>query len=177
MTKQSILTEALKELESAHTIIRHALNLMTPKQKAAWAAQNESAGVDGEGATRANEREALIRRLSEVLAGEPCTADHGENTGENELRNAISLIGALADDGFSDITSLASAALLLFERQQTPHSLQTIAGLLSIIQGKAEFIDDCIGSEVEQLGCGHVDEIRRRRSAAICSSWPSEVRT
>ena len=55
-------TELLAELEAAHRIIRNALNIMTPTQKVAWGVTNERDGVDGEGVTRANEREVVIAR-------------------------------------------------------------------------------------------------------------------
>lgn len=77
MTKQSTLAEAQKELEAAHAIIRHALNLMTPTQKAAWALQNESSGVAGEGATRANERESCIERLQSAGFASYNEVSHG----------------------------------------------------------------------------------------------------
>lgn len=48
------------ELQAAHQIIRHALNLMTPEQKQQWGDKNEAAGVAGEGITRANERESVL---------------------------------------------------------------------------------------------------------------------
>lgn len=54
--------DLLAELRAAHVIIRNALNLMTTEQKANWAGMNERAGVAGEGATRAHEREAVIKR-------------------------------------------------------------------------------------------------------------------
>lgn len=50
----------LRELQAAHQIIRHALAMMTTEQKAGWGHLNAAAGVDGEGITRANEREAVI---------------------------------------------------------------------------------------------------------------------
>lgn len=53
-------TALLHELEAAHRIIRNALNLMTPEQKAAWGRMNARDGVDGEGVTRANERHLVI---------------------------------------------------------------------------------------------------------------------
>lgn len=54
---------ALSELRAAHQIIRNALNIMTLRQKNEWAERNEQDGCDGEGATRANERESVIARL------------------------------------------------------------------------------------------------------------------
>lgn len=50
----------LRELEKAHAIIRIALNLMTPIQKAQWMRANEANGLTTDGATRANEREEAI---------------------------------------------------------------------------------------------------------------------
>lgn len=52
----------LRELEAAHIIIRNALNIMTTTQKLEWADRNAVSGIDGEGITRANEREAVIAR-------------------------------------------------------------------------------------------------------------------
>lgn len=68
-------TECLiHELEAAHRIIRNALNLMTTEQKVAWWHMNERDGVDGEGITRANEREeviALAKALDEFSTPSP----------------------------------------------------------------------------------------------------------
>lgn len=59
-------TETLRqELQAAHLIIRHALNLITPEQKQQWADMNDAAGVSGEGITRANEREAVLSKTSQ----------------------------------------------------------------------------------------------------------------
>ena len=54
--------ELLAELQAAHQIIRNALAVMTTEQKAEWGRLNERDGVDGEGITRANEREAVIAK-------------------------------------------------------------------------------------------------------------------
>lgn len=54
----------LAELGHAHQIIRNALNIMTPEQKAEWAALNERDGCVGEGTTRANERQAVIAKAT-----------------------------------------------------------------------------------------------------------------
>jgi hypothetical protein len=50
------------ELRAAHQIIRNALTVMTTDQQVAWAEMNAHDGVDGEGATRAAERDALLAR-------------------------------------------------------------------------------------------------------------------
>lgn len=171
MTKQSTMAEALKELQAAHTIIQHALNLMTPKQKAAWALQNESAGVDGEGATRANERESLIRKLAAALENESAEP-MGKNGSTDNSRAALEIIVALADDGFSDIKALSTAALMLFEREKaSPTSIETIAALLDMINGKADEIDNLIACESEQVGCFCENHARSLRENAICSMF------
>lgn len=54
--------DLLAELRAAHQIIRNALAVMITVQKADWGERNERDGVAGEGATRANEREAVIKR-------------------------------------------------------------------------------------------------------------------
>lgn len=66
MTDKSIRS-ALHELKAAHQIIRNVLNLLTPEQKATWAFINELESCDGEGVTRANEREAVIALLEAEL--------------------------------------------------------------------------------------------------------------
>lgn len=58
------IKEAMEnEILLAHQIIKNALNLMTPAQKAKWAKLNAQDGCDGEGATRANERLLVLDRL------------------------------------------------------------------------------------------------------------------
>lgn len=54
--------ELLSELQAAHQIIRNALSVMTPTQKLAWAVKNVADDVSGEGDTRANEREKVIKK-------------------------------------------------------------------------------------------------------------------
>lgn len=51
----------LDELVAAHQIIRNALAVMTTEQKVEWGRLNARDSVDGEGVTRANEREAVIK--------------------------------------------------------------------------------------------------------------------
>jgi len=56
--------DLLAELQHAHQIIANALNIMTIDQKIAWAMKNARDGVDGEVTTRANERAAVIARVT-----------------------------------------------------------------------------------------------------------------
>ena len=52
--------DLLTELQAAHQIIRNALACMTTAQKNKWGILNATDSVDGEGITRANEREAVM---------------------------------------------------------------------------------------------------------------------
>lgn len=54
----------LYELEMAHRIIRNALSLMSTVQKEAWGRKNECDGLIDFGITRANEREAAIKKAT-----------------------------------------------------------------------------------------------------------------
>ena len=54
--------DLLDELRKAHQIIRNALAVMTTEQKSKWGRLNERDAVDGEGITRANERQSVIVR-------------------------------------------------------------------------------------------------------------------
>jgi hypothetical protein len=56
--------DLLAELRMAHQIIRNALAIMTPEQKAEWAQVNERDDCIGEGTTRANERLAIIAKAA-----------------------------------------------------------------------------------------------------------------
>ncbi|KWF62408.1 hypothetical protein WL92_16930 [Burkholderia multivorans] len=57
----SAINHALRgELRAAHLIIRAALSVLTFDQKIAWSNANERDGVNGEGITRADERQAAI---------------------------------------------------------------------------------------------------------------------
>lgn len=62
MPHAQINADLLAELQAAHQIIRNALNIMTTDQKIALAVKNVRDVLDGEGATRANEREAVINK-------------------------------------------------------------------------------------------------------------------
>ena len=56
----------LEELKAAHLIIRNALNVMNNDQKAEWGRLNAFSRCDGDGITRANERETLINKTEGV---------------------------------------------------------------------------------------------------------------
>lgn len=54
--------ELLRELQASHRIISNMLGLLSISQVAVLAERNARDQVDGEGITRSNEREAVIRR-------------------------------------------------------------------------------------------------------------------
>jgi len=53
---------AFLELLAAHLIIRNALSVMSTEQKLEWGRLNARDGVDGEGITRANERQEVLSK-------------------------------------------------------------------------------------------------------------------
>jgi len=59
-------SELVRELQAAHLIIRNMLGLLSVSQKTVLAQRNARDDVDGEGTTRAHEREAVIRRAGGV---------------------------------------------------------------------------------------------------------------
>ncbi|WP_454752186.1 hypothetical protein [Cupriavidus necator] len=58
--------ELVRELQAAHLIIRNMLGLLSVNQKFVLAERNARDGVDGDGITRAFEREAVIKRAGGV---------------------------------------------------------------------------------------------------------------
>ncbi|GAA5785090.1 hypothetical protein [Chitiniphilus shinanonensis] len=61
---QAQIQNLAAELQRAHRIISNALNIMTLEQKLRWGERNIADGVDGEGITRAHEREELLIAMS-----------------------------------------------------------------------------------------------------------------
>ncbi|WP_234775578.1 hypothetical protein [Paraburkholderia tropica] len=57
---QAEKSQLVFELRAAHQIIRNALSVMTIDEQIRWAEMNARDGVDGDGATRATERDALL---------------------------------------------------------------------------------------------------------------------
>lgn len=82
------------------------------------------------------------------------------------LRSSIKEIGALADDGFSEIEAIALLALSALEAPATYNNLETIALALRNIASTAQRVWNCVGAEAEHIGCGYVDDAQQRRYAA-----------
>ncbi|WP_321905610.1 hypothetical protein [Paraburkholderia tropica] len=59
-TLQAEKSRLLFELRAAHQIIRNALSVMTTDEQIRWAEMNARDAVDGDGATKAGERDALL---------------------------------------------------------------------------------------------------------------------
>lgn len=58
-----VTAELIDELSKAHQIIRIALNTLPADAKARFFVSIQAADLDGEGITRANERERLLARV------------------------------------------------------------------------------------------------------------------
>lgn len=66
LSLESRLLEVTQELHKAHKIIFNALQLMSVVQRCAWAKANHQSDVKGEGIARIQERERVMKKMSEV---------------------------------------------------------------------------------------------------------------
>lgn len=82
------------------------------------------------------------------------------------LQQQIRLMDSLSQEGFGQIKSLASIALLSLETPQGAIDTEALAGLLACIVSRAEDVEGCINSEAESVGCHHVDSSMERRISA-----------
>lgn len=137
MDKQAIAA-ALAELEAAHLIIKNALNIMTPEQKTEWAKKNEADGIISDGATRANERLAVIHALKEY-------AHHGAIADGITLREAATHaidVACLAECYTSRLSSLFFAIKRLVDKDSEAHVLADLGGELAY-DWSGQFVDNC----------------------------------
>ena len=79
------------------------------------------------------------------------------------LAGTIEFIDCLAEEGLSEISSIARLALLSLETPSGYRNLNDIANALISIWSKADLTRDHIKSEAEQLGCEHSDDAKQRR--------------
>jgi hypothetical protein len=80
-----------------------------------------------------------------------------------KLRNLITDIDALAQEGFFEISAIASLALKSLEKPESYRDIENITQALLVIKSKADCINDCIGNEAEQVGCGCVNQFKDSR--------------
>ena len=138
------LLESVRELEKAHRIILLALNAMDAVTKARWFEQITTAGLEGEGLTRANEREMLRAQLLEpvptlkptVLALEDARLRRALLQGVLERTEDIAIRAGrgsanASDAGFLD-TTLAPAPWMTFQGRDL---LQLIASRIRATGG------------------------------------------
>lgn len=81
----------------------------------------------------------------------------------DQLRNAVTFMDCLSNNGFDEIIAIAKLALAWLETPNGYQHLDVVASALNAIWGKAENIQNSIGWEVEQVGCDYVDEHQKRR--------------
>ena len=79
------------------------------------------------------------------------------------LRQTITCIDGLVQDGFSEIAAVAKLALVAFETPDGYRHPENIAWALSAIWAKAEQIEAFINNEAEKAGCDYVNDSERRR--------------
>jgi hypothetical protein len=83
-----------------------------------------------------------------------------------KLRNAIEVMDALSQEGFSEIAAIANLALARMEMPGCYHSLGDIAYALLAIKQKAENIENYVNAEAEDVGCNYTNPFHKRRLAA-----------
>jgi hypothetical protein len=84
---------------------------------------------------------------------------------------------ALSQEGFSEIASIASLALLGLEAPGGRRHIDDVINALKAIRGKAYDIKDCIDNEAENVGCKYVDKVYCRRLIAELEAQHELVRT
>lgn len=143
MDKQSIAT-ALTELEAAQQIIKNALNIMTPEQKAEWAKKNEADGIISDGATRANERVAAIQALKAGL----CQGATADGDALRSFANHAIDIACLAECYITRLSALFFAIKSLADKTSHAHSLAEFGGEIAE-DWAGQFVDNC--NQVEKF--------------------------
>ena len=83
-----------------------------------------------------------------------------------KLQATVQTMDALSQDGFSEISTLASMALKLMETEHAYLYPEAIAQVLTSIHAKANDIENLINSEAEEVGCNYKDEAAARRADA-----------
>lgn len=84
----------------------------------------------------------------------------------NDLKQTVTAIDSLSQQGFSDIRSIARLALTALESPDRS-SLDDIARGLRIIWGITDDIENLINCEAENVGCDWMSEPVKRRLAVI----------
>jgi len=80
----------------------------------------------------------------------------------SDLREAITNIDALAQEGFSQVRAIAQLAKGFMETGiEKKWQMDAVYYALGAICGKSEEIETCITSEASQVGCEYIDEYTR----------------
>ena len=91
---------------------------------------------------------------------------------EATLRNTITNIDALSQEGFSMISAIASLALIALDGPDAAKHMRIVAESLRAIRGKAEDIENCINCAAEDVGCNY---LAKEKSRAIAESLERAV--
>ena len=94
---------------------------------------------------------------------QPAACHHHTLIEPQRLAATIEYIDCLADEGLSEISSLARLALISLETPDGYRNFNDIANALISIWSKADLTRDHIKCEAEQLGCEHSDDAKQRR--------------
>ena len=83
------------------------------------------------------------------------------NTEIKNLRQTVTQIDNLSQDGCSEILTLAQFALAWLEKPVAKHNLESLVIALNMIRYKAEDMQNCINLEAEGVGCNYVEQRAR----------------
>lgn len=88
-----------------------------------------------------------------------------------KLRSAVEVMDAISQEGFSEISAIATLALAALETLHGCNDIEIIARTLGAIKRRAEDSENYINSEAEQVGCDWRDtSAARRREARAAAS-------
>ena len=109
-------------------------------------------------------------RMSAHIPTSTCSPANRQHTVPEvqALRSTVEEMDCLAQDGFSEIASLARLALARLEEPDGYGNLEDIANVLKSIWGKAADTENSICHAAGQVGCGYTDQdAARRRNAYL----------
>lgn len=92
------------------------------------------------------------------------------------LSEAIRSIDQCSQECFSEISAVAQLALASLESPEAYRNLDSLTYALRAIWGRAEEAQNLVNDQASEVGCGYVDEAKRRRWAAHAAARQHEPR-
>lgn len=80
------------------------------------------------------------------------------NSEVKTLRETVTQMDNLSQDGCSEILTIVKFALAWLEKPVAKHNLESLVIALNMIGYKAEDMQNCINLEAEGVGCNYVEQ-------------------